>query len=53
MKNLGILQTFDDIPIVGSESGKVTPSSLERQKIYNIVGLGGESEDFFMKIANQ
>ena len=52
VKDLGILRTFDDAPLVGNDDGNITPFSSKHQELYNIVGLGGDSGDFFLKIAD-
>jgi hypothetical protein len=51
MKKLGILRAFDDVPLVGNNNDNNAPSSSEHQELFSIAGLGGESGDFFLKIA--
>ncbi len=50
LSNSGLVKLIEDTFETIDEAGKTLLTIFENQKIYNIVGLGGESGDFFIKL---
>ena len=50
LSNSGLVKIIEDTVETINEAGKTLLTIFENQKIYNIVGLGGESGDFFIKL---
>ena len=50
LSNSGLVKIIEDTFQTINEASKTLLTIFESQKIYNIVGLGGESGDFFIKL---
>ena len=50
LSNSGLVKLIEDTFETIDEAGKTLLTIFENQKIYNNVGLGGESGDFFIKL---